>query len=87
MNRDQRLVRHVTIHALDQSRNPNPEDNLTRILARVTHQHGEDSLREFIRETMLNDKSDEAAGTYVYGDGAVGQQLGIAIRRIAQTVE
>lgn len=87
MNEEQRRVRRITLEALDMSREPDPSNELEKTLNRVARRYGEDSIREFVRMTVMLDKSDTEAATVIYGDGAIGQQLGIAIRHIIHRAE
>jgi hypothetical protein len=82
LTEEERQTRRVTIEALDMSREPNPSNELEKTLARVARRYGEDSIREFVRMTVLREKANTEAATIIFGDGAVGQQLGIAIRHI-----
>ncbi len=84
---EQRRVRRITIEALDMAREPEPGNELEKILDRVARRHGEDPIREFIRKTVLQGKSDGEAATLIFGDAAVGQQLGICIRHIIHRAE
>ena len=82
LTEDQRRVRRITTEALDMSREPEPGNELESALNRVARRYGEDAIREFIRMTVMLDKADTEAATIIFGDGMVGQQLGIAIRHV-----
>ena len=86
-DRDARLVRRVTLMALDLSRDPDPSDDIRRLLDRAACQHGEDAIREFVRVTLHGKMDNCEAGNYVYGDAALGMQTGIAVRHITNQID
>ena len=57
------------------------------MLSHVAGKYGEDSIREFVRMTLLKDRTPVEAATMIFGDGAVGQQLEIAVSHIVHEVE
>lgn len=87
MTEEQRRARQVTIEALDLSRSTDPDNQIEKILARIAGRYGEDSIREFVRMTLVQGKSVGEASTVIHGDAAVGQQLQIAISCIEQSID
>lgn len=87
LTEEERRTRRVTIEALDLAREPDPSNELEKTLDRVARRYGEDSIREFIRMVLVQGKLGGEAATIIYGDAAIGQQLGIAIRHIVHRTE